>query len=111
MQSDGLRAGNAAKGGHKPANQRRKNKMKRTIIIILALVILITMSADPAEAKKKHKQHKHKCKVVKVVEDACPYCKDGTHSDCPYWYIDGATGEGKHMTPEEIRDFEEMEMR
>jgi len=41
-------------------------------------------------------------------EIVCPNC-DGTSKDCVYWYID-TNGIGKHMTAQEIEEFELMEM-
>ena len=76
--------------------------MKRAItMMVLVMVILMTVAA-PVEAKK--------VKPVKGKQVMCPYCIDGKHRDCPYWYTD-TDGIGKHMTPVEIEEFCEMEKR
>ena len=46
-----------------------------------------------------------------VYKIHCPACGDGTHKDCPYWYIDSKTGKGQHMTDEQIEEFEKSEAR
>lgn len=79
--------------------------MKKLLTVMVAVMVLVAMTVSPVEAKAvKH------VKVVKGSKVVCPYCIDGKHKHCPYWYID-VDGVGKHMTPKEIEEFCEMEMR
>lgn len=77
--------------------------MKKILTVIILAAVVLTAVAVPVEAK-----------TVKTVKGkqaiCCPYCGDGTHMDCPYWYID-MNGHGKHMTTKQIIKFCEMEAR
>lgn len=109
---------NAAQDGDKPvktqsqgvkSKNHRRSEMKKAFAIMLVIAMVFAVTAQPVSAAKKH--HKHKAKVVMGIEYRCPFCLDGKHHDCPYWYINGDTGEEAHMTLQEIKEFEEMEMR
>ena len=98
--------------------------MKKVLSIILVVIMLATIAAEPAAAKTKHKHAKAKVTVEKVTKCKakttkikkvkvkakaihCPNC-DGKSHDCPYWFID-QSGKGRHMTDEEIAEFEWLE--
>lgn len=85
--------------------------MKNIIIIIACIVITLAFSTNSVDAKTKHNNspktkiccHKHYKKGKKLIS-ICSYC-DGNNHNCVYWIHN----ENRHMTKEEIIDFEYWE--
>ena len=89
--------------------------MKKLLILMMVVMVALAMVTGPVDAKSKPVKAKavackkaKKAKKIKtaVVTFRCPCCGTGTHEDCVYWYIDGSTGKGQHMTPKQIEEFE-----
>ena len=91
--------------------------MKNIIIIIACIVMVLVFSTNSVDAKTKY-NNSFKAKKTKVVKInkmpknikgkkliyVCPCC-DGTNNNCVYWIHN----ENRHMTEEEIVDFEYWE--